>query len=164
MKILKENKEKLPIEFITSFISQGWSEIGSLNTTIIDFKKNFSESSKLVKILEDLADSYLIAIGQCQLLLEKKGFELPEEEEKTENLKEEINDKSLLKYSKESLVPEIEAVDEIKVEKLNNMQESQKDTVESNSENIDDLTDFLCDFDDPVGPKPTDEEIYSRQF
>ena len=164
MKILKENKEKLPIEFITSFISQGWSEFGNLNTTITDFKKNFSESSKLIKILEDLADSYLIAIGQCQLLLEKKGFELPEDEEKTESLKEEIDNKLLLDSSKENLMPEIETADVIEDEKINNIQESQKDIEKTDLNNTDNLTDFLCDFDDPVGPKLTDEEIYPQQF
>lgn len=169
MKILKENKEKLPVEFITSFISQGWSEIGSLNTTIEDFKKNFSESSKLIKILEDLSDSYLIAIGQCQLLLEKKGFELPEEKEKTESLKEEIINNTIIVLPEDDLIVDEDSVEEVKVEEPIEYQEPEKIScaeVDCNTDELKDSEDFaafICDFADPIGPKLTDEDIYSQR-
>ena len=39
MKILKENKEKLPISFLTDFISKSWEEVGYLKADIEAIKQ-----------------------------------------------------------------------------------------------------------------------------
>ena len=38
MKILKEAKEKLPVSFLTDFVSRSWDDVGYLKETIA--KKN----------------------------------------------------------------------------------------------------------------------------
>lgn len=93
MKIMKESKqEKLPIDFITQFISKGWDEIGTLKASIDGIKQTFSGTKDVEKILQELVDAYLIAIGQLELHLDKKNYvELPEQDEIKEALKEDVD-------------------------------------------------------------------------
>lgn len=92
MKIIKEElqeiKEELPIEFITTFISKGWDEIGTLKASTEGILKDFVGAEKVAEILQDLSDAYLICIGRLQGYLHNAEYidlpEVPAEEEKIE--------------------------------------------------------------------------------
>lgn len=80
MKILKESKkEKLPVSFLTNFISKGWERVGDFKEEITAVEQSFSSTQAVTKVLQDLVDAYLVAIGQMEgLLEEKKYIEVPE--------------------------------------------------------------------------------------
>ena len=84
---MNESKEKLPMEFITNFISRGWDEVGALKASIEGLSKDFSGTGDVKKILQDLLDEYLIVIGQLEALLEERK-EIPELKEALFELKE----------------------------------------------------------------------------
>lgn len=80
MKIINESKkEKLPIDFITQFVSKGWDEVGMLKASKDAIKATFRETAKVENIIQDLIDSYLVCIGQMELYLDKKDYlDIPE--------------------------------------------------------------------------------------
>lgn len=86
-------KEELPIDFFASFISKSWDEIGTLKATIEAVSKDFVNTEKVTEILQNLADAYLICVGQLELLLHKNEYlDAPTkviEEPKVEEPKEE---------------------------------------------------------------------------
>ena len=43
---LKEAKEKLPISFLTDFVSRGWDDVGYLKETIKSISESFSGTKK----------------------------------------------------------------------------------------------------------------------
>ena len=68
MKIINESKkEKLPIDFITQFVSKGWDEVGMLKASKDAIKTTFKETAKVESIIQDLVDSYLVWIGQMKI-------------------------------------------------------------------------------------------------
>ena len=86
MKIINESKkEKLPIDFITQFVSKGWDEVGMLKASKDAIKATFKETTKVESIIQDLIDSYLVCIGQMELYLDKKDYlDIPEASELNE--------------------------------------------------------------------------------
>lgn len=86
MKIINESKkEKLPIDFITQFVSKGWDEVGMLKASKDAIKTTFKETAKVESVIQDLIDSYLVCIGQMELYLDKKDYlDIPETSELNE--------------------------------------------------------------------------------
>ena len=99
MKIINESKkEKLPIDFITQFVSKGWDEVGMLKASKDAIKTTFKETAKVEGIIQDLIDSYLVCIGQMELYLDKKDYlDIPEASE----LNEAVNDNEDLKLQED---------------------------------------------------------------
>lgn len=99
MKIINESKkEKLPIDFITQFVSKGWDEVGMLKASKDAIKTTFKETAKVESIIQDLIDSYLVCIGQMELYLDKKDYlDIPEASE----LNEAVNDNEDLKLQED---------------------------------------------------------------
>ena len=88
-------KEKLPVSFLTDFVSRSWEDIGYLKETIRSIGENFSGTKKVEELLEALLDAYLVCVGQLELHLADKDYldipdEAKEEEAKEESLKEEL--------------------------------------------------------------------------
>lgn len=88
MKILKEKKEALPVEFITSFVSKSWEEVGLLKTSIDQLQKEFKVAKRVTDQLQELSDAYLMVIGKLESLLEDKYIDFPETEEEENTLTE----------------------------------------------------------------------------
>ena len=83
-------KEKLPVSFLTDFISRGWDDVGYLKETIKSIGENFSGTKKVEELLNNLLDAYLVCIGQLELHVSAKDYlDIPEEAK--ENLKEAID-------------------------------------------------------------------------
>ena len=99
MKIINESKkEKLPIDFITQFVSKGWDEVGMLKASKDAIKTTFKETARVESIIQDLIDSYLVCIGQMELYLDKKDYlDIPEASE----LNEAVNDNEDLKLQED---------------------------------------------------------------
>lgn len=77
-----KKKEELPISFLTAFISKGWDEIGILKEEITAIKRDFSGTTKVANLIQDLVDAYLICIGQLELHLHNNDYiEYPEAED-----------------------------------------------------------------------------------
>ena len=51
-------KEKLPVSFLTDFISRGWDDVGYLKETIKSIGENFSGTKKVEELLNNLLDAY----------------------------------------------------------------------------------------------------------
>lgn len=87
MKILKESKEALPIEFITTFVSEGWERVGILKSQMEAVSKTFSGAKQTVEIMQNLVDAYLICLGQMEHQLSDKDYlEMPEDAQLTESI------------------------------------------------------------------------------
>jgi len=71
---LKEAKEKLPISFLTDFVSRGWDDVGYLKETIKSISESFSGTKKVEELLQTLVDAYLVCIGQLELHLQAKDY------------------------------------------------------------------------------------------
>ena len=71
---LKEAKEKLPISFLTDFISRSWDDVGYLKETIKAINSEFSGTKKIEELLQSLVDAYLVCIGQLELHLQQKDY------------------------------------------------------------------------------------------
>jgi hypothetical protein len=94
MKIMHESKkEALPLDFITSFVSKSWEEIGNIKANIEGIHQAFTGTSKIEEILQNLVDAYLICVGQLELYIDKKDYlDLPSLEKINESLKEEVEE------------------------------------------------------------------------
>jgi len=89
MRIIHESKEKLPVDFMTQFVSKGWEEIGNLKASRDAIKKEFKDTKNVEKIIQDLEDAYLVAVGQMELFLNDKNYvDIPEKSELKEDLLE----------------------------------------------------------------------------
>lgn len=87
---LNESKEKLPVSFLTDFVSRGWEDIGYLKATISSIGENFSGTKKVEGLLQNLLDAYLVCVGQLELhLAEKDYLDIPDEA-KDESLTEDL--------------------------------------------------------------------------
>lgn len=71
---LTESKEKLPISFLTDFVSRGWDDVGYLKETIKSISESFSGTKKVEKLLQALVDAYLVCIGQLEAHLQAKDY------------------------------------------------------------------------------------------
>ena len=74
MKILKEAKDQLPSSFVTDKISKLWEEIGYIKEEQKAIKQTFSGTDKVIEILRELEDSYLIAVSRLQAFAAKKNM------------------------------------------------------------------------------------------
>lgn len=72
--ILKESKENLPLTVLTELAAQSWAQVGAINDQIKVYKDQFSGTKKVIDILQNLADAYLIAAGQVESLLASKDY------------------------------------------------------------------------------------------
>ena len=118
MEVLKESKEKLPVAFVTAFVSEGWEKVGFLKEELEAIKKEFSDTAKAEEVIQGLIDAYLVSIGQMeQYLSEKKNLEVPLTEDVTVNIDkvEIIKPKIKIKGDKE-ISESDEAADEIVTE------------------------------------------------
>lgn len=102
-----ENKQNMPIAFVTNFISQSWEQISTLTEQIEGLKINFKNAADVQKIIQDLIDTYLITVGQLEDYLEKNG--------KNSKVKKTsaIVDMSLKSETKENLEEDLNFVNEI---------------------------------------------------
>ena len=73
-------KEKLPVSFITDFISSGWDSVGYLKANIEAIEEAYTGTKKITDLIQALSDAYLICIGQMEDLLERDDYiDYPEE-------------------------------------------------------------------------------------
>lgn len=147
MKILKEaKKELLPVDFVANFISQSWDEVANLKANISGLKQSFTGTKEIEKILEDLLDAYLIAIGQLQHSLEKQDIIIPTAETK---LKEELAERNEANIEK----IEDEKIDDNNLElsvDLNDIEENLDEQVtESRAPRAEKEDFFNSDFEEP---------------
>lgn len=99
MKIVKESKlteakEKLPISFLTDFVSRGWDDVGYLKETIKAISESYSGTKNVEELLQALVDAYLICIGQLELCLQHKDYlnsELGEKLDEGKKLNEDVS-------------------------------------------------------------------------
>lgn len=180
MKILKENKEKLPISFLTDFISKSWEEVGYLKADIEAIKQNFKGTKDIEELIQNLIDAYLVCIGQLEAHISDKNYmEYPEESGLTK-LEEDFE----LKVSNEGELVEIEADNlaayEVKEEENkivlladdNTNLEDEKE-IEEKPEEIEEKTpakdfeafEYFVDFDEPdiSEPRLTDKDLYDEE-
>ena len=71
---LTESKEKLPISFLTDFVSRAWDDVGYLKETIKSISESFSGTKKVEELLQALVDAYLVCIGQLEAHLQAKDY------------------------------------------------------------------------------------------
>lgn len=99
---INENKDNLPITYLTTLVSRGWEEVGMLRDEIEAVKKEFKNTSAIEECVNNLIDAYLICIGTVEGILDNKKYvKFPEEA-------------SALKEAVEEIKPEMEAIDVIK--------------------------------------------------
>ena len=165
MKILKEAKEKLPVSFLTDFISRGWDDVGYLQETIKSISENFSGTKKVEELLQALLDAYLVCIGQLQMHLEDKDYlEIPEEAKK---LTEDVN----ITVTPEEVKIADASGEEVAIIPTEEPKEAAPEEapieVPIEKKELPDTTfDFFVDFDDPAPTKEaplSDEEIEKMQ-
>ena len=93
---LNESKSKVPTTFLTSYISDGWDKVGYINADIEAIKKEYSDTKPVVDALQGIVDSYLVAIGILQAILDGKDISVPEDpkqepkKEETKTIKEAV--------------------------------------------------------------------------
>lgn len=160
MKLL-EKKELLPLDFLTSSVSQGWNEVGTLKASLEGIKQTFSGTDKVEKIIQELIDAYLIYIGQLELLIDKKDYlELPDEKDLKAPLSEDLEIAIKPEADKVTLdIKPTESADTI-------IEPSKEEPIilepaTTTSSTIDgDPFEYFCDFEDPIISK---EEISPYQ-
>lgn len=158
MKLLKEEakKEALPIEFITTFVSKGWDEVGSLKANIDGIQETFKDVEQVKNILQDLSDAYLICIGRLEDYLNKKDYvDIPEVDEvKAEETVEDPAETEEIEFEEEPIKPiEVkDTTDEIKFaeEPVKPIEAEEEQDAELEIDEIpeDEEDDFDLDFDD----------------
>lgn len=170
MKILKEAKEKLPVSFLTDFISRGWDDVGYLKETIAAIKEVYSGTKEIEDLLQALIDAYLVCIGQMEAHLhDNKYIEFPEESKLNEDVNISITPEEV-KISDNSgeevgVIP-IEPEKPVENEEPTEVQAEIEEPKEVKKELPDTEFDFFVDFDEPtqvVGAPMTDEEIEKLQ-
>lgn len=138
--------------------------------------QDFKNADKVAGIIQDLADAYLICIGQLELYLSKQGYADTSKKAQNESLHEDVDSvvAELLVDEKEAVDGYNNAIDKLSseddkqdIEVLRHIEDEELEHIEELSELIADdqkpaepEDDFNCDFDDPVGPAPTDADIY----
>lgn len=170
MKILKEAKEKLPVSFLTDFVSRSWDDVGYLKETIAAIKDVYSGTEEIEELLNSLIDAYLVCIGQLEAHLhDNKYIEFPEESKLNEDININITPEEV-KISDNSgeevgIIP-LEPEKTVEDEKPTEVQAEIKEPEEVKKELPDTEFDFFVDFDEPaqvVGAPMTDEEIEKLQ-
>lgn len=169
MKIINESKkEKLPIDFITQFVSKGWDEVGMLKASKDAIKTTFKETTKVEGIIQDLIDSYLVCIGQMELYLGKKDYlDIPEASKLNETANEAANaDEDLklqedleLKNSGDFNVEVKQEDNKVKIE-IEPKTEEEPETEEATEEAAKpDAFEYFMDFTEPTPDDEADQAI-----
>lgn len=174
MKIINESKkEKLPIDFITQFVSKGWDEVGMLKASKDAIKTTFKETAKVESIIQDLIDSYLVCIGQMELYLDKKDYlNIPEASELHEAANEAVNAEEDLKLQEDLELKnsgdfnvEVKQEDnKVKIE-IEPKEEEEQETEEEEDETEDnevakpDAFEYFMDFAEPTPDDEADKAI-----
>ena len=173
MKIINESKkEKLPIDFITQFVSKGWDEVGMLKASKDAIKTTFKETAKVESIIQDLIDSYLVCIGQMELYLDKKDYlDIPEASELNEAANETANTDEDLKLQ-EDLELKNSGDFDVEVKQEDNKvkieiepKEEEQETEEEEDETEDkeaakpDAFEYFMDFAEPTPDDEADQAI-----
>ena len=189
MKIIKEQKlnesakEELRVSFLTDFISDGWTRVGVLQSSIEALKETYKGVSPIADLLQSLIDAYLVCIGQMEAHIEdKKYIEFPEDSKLAEALTEDVdihiegNEVHIADDSGEevAIIP-VEPEGEVAPEEKSEEDEEEKPAEEApiEEEPIEEpievpaekpenagVFDFFVDFDEPVGEPATDADIY----
>lgn len=161
MKINESKKEKFDINIVANMISEGWERLASIKNQKDSMKLFYTGVNEICNIIQDLEDSYLIYIGQLQAYLAKNGIEVStEKEEIKESLKEDLTEDTTIILKDPEVTVNVTAIKELGVD-----EEDFKDEVvcfnepAKKSETSGEAFEFYCDFDDPVGPAPTDDDI-----
>lgn len=165
-----KEKEDLPITFLTSFVSKGWDEVGILRADSEAIKETYKGAFKIEKIINDLIDSYLIAIGQIEAHLEKKDYlDYSRDDLLKESVKEDINIDNLkideidINSEKEILPePETPLIKKIEVNEPSSVDPANEKAKMPVAPNMDDI-EYFVDFGEPVGEKITDADLYDDQ-
>lgn len=157
MKILTEQKEELPVSFITSFISEGWDRVGVLKDQVESIKDTFFGVDKVANILQDLMDAYLICIGQMEAVLHNteaiSTLGVPAETEIPVQVETPAEKLDVVKFEAPAITEEpIEVASKPKV-------------IPEEKPFIGDTFEYFVDFDEPdlSEPKLTDEDIYPEE-
>ena len=169
MKIINESKkEKLPIDFITQFVSKGWDEVGMLKASKDAIKSTFKETAKVESIIQDLIDSYLVCIGQMELYLDKKDYlDIPEASELNEaaNTDEDLKlqEDLELKNSGDFDVEVKQEDNKVKIEIEPKEEESETEEEEEETEDEEvakpDAFEYFMDFAEPTPDDEADQAI-----
>lgn len=175
MKILKEAKDQLPSSFVTDKISKLWEEIGYIKEEQKAIKQTFSGTDKVIEILRELEDSYLIAVSRLQAFAAKKNMVvIPEADGKAtikEGLEEDAPAADILQdfaanLDKEDEIndtavaePTVAAVSEVDLDAetdrlMADDAEPSVSAVPAKENSNKDNFEYFCDFDDP---EPDDE-------
>ncbi len=168
MKILQEAKEKLPVSFLTDFVSRGWDDVGYLKETIAAIKEVYSGTEEIEKLLSDLIDAYLVCIGQMEAHLhDNKYIEFPEESKLNEDVNITVTPEEVkIADNSGEVVAEIPTEIPAEEEKPTEVQAEVEEPKEVKKELPDTEFDFFVDFDEPADLKAkplTDEEIEAMQ-
>ena len=167
MKILKEAKEKLPVSFLTDFVSRSWDDVGYLKETIAAIKDVYSGTEEIEELLNSLIDAYLVCIGQLEAHLhDNKYIEFPEESKLNEDVNIHVEDNEVRIADNSGEEVAIIPIDPEKEDKPTEVQAEIKEPEEVKKELPDTEFDFFVDFDEPaqvVGAPMTDEEIEKLQ-
>jgi len=179
MKILKEAKDQLPSSFVTDKISKLWEEIGYIKEEQKAIKQTFSGTDKVIEILRELEDSYLIAVSRLQAFASNKNMVvLPEADGKAtikEGLEEEAPAADILqdfaaKLDQDDAIdtpatkPTVAAVSETDLDAETDrlMADGTEPSVSaapaqenSNKDNFE----YFCDFDDPEPDEEADADL-----
>ena len=177
MKIINESKkEKLPIDFITQFVSKGWDEVGMLKASKDAIKTTFKETAKVESIIQDLIDSYLVCIGQMELYLDKKDYlAIPEASELNEatntdedlKLQEDLELKNSgdfdveVKQEDNKVKIEIEPKEEEPEKEAEEEEEEQETEEETEDKEVakQDAFEYFLDFAEPTPDDEADQAI-----
>lgn len=124
---INENKDNLPITYLTTLVSRGWEEVGMLREEIEAVKKEFKNTSAIEECVNNLIDAYLICIGTVEGILDNKKYvKFPEEA-------------SALKEAVEEIKPEMEAIDVIKNQVELQVEDDEVSLVNKGAEDADKL-------------------------
>lgn len=154
-------KEELPVSFITSFVSESWDRVGVLQDQIKSIESAFIGTEKVISVMQELLDTYLICIGQMESFLDSTDLntsenpvEIPQIINKVKS--EEVPDKSA------TIAPEVE-VEPVSLEAAENVPIEVVDTrINKQLPRVGDEFEFFVDFEepDPTSMPLTDEDIY----
>lgn len=187
---LTEAKEKLPISFLTDFVSRGWDDVGYLKETIKSIKETFSGTKKVEELLQALVDAYLVCIGQLELHLQAKDY-LDTDLKESVDIHVEGNEVTIADNSGEDVAiipvdpakeepcegpecevpPVVNPVEPIEVpaevpaesEPFENAFEFEApEAADVRKFEKPEVADFFVDFDDPVGEPVTEKELYGE--
>lgn len=124
---INENKDNLPITYLTTLVSRGWEEVGMLREEIEAVKKEFKNTGAIEECVNNLIDAYLICIGTVEGILDNKKYvKFPEEA-------------SALKEAVEEIKPEMEAIDVIKNQVELQVEDDEVSLVNKGAEDADKL-------------------------